>query len=112
MAQFSWDPVIFWGMGKTKEKQSIRDFHVQAMPNFGMGRESIQHPCPRPLDQVAYIVSGIPFKSVLDPFMGSGTTGVACMNLGRKFIGIEKELDYFKIACRRIELASNQQRLF
>jgi hypothetical protein len=42
---------------------------------------------------------------VLDPFMGSGTTGVACMRLGRKFIGIEKREGYFDIACRRIENA-------
>jgi len=50
---------------------------------------------------------------VLDPFMGSGTTGVACINLGRKFVGIEIEPKYFDIACRRIESAwSNRPRLF
>ncbi len=49
--------------------------------------------------------------TVVDPFMGSGTTGVACMNLGRKFIGIEIEPKYFDIACRRIEDAQRQQRL-
>lgn len=49
---------------------------------------------------------------VLDPFMGSGTTGVACANLGRKFIGIEIEPKYFDIACRRIEDAYKQPRLF
>ena len=49
--------------------------------------------------------------AILDPFMGSGTTGVACMNLGRKFIGIEIEPKYFDIACRRIEDAQRQQRL-
>ena len=50
--------------------------------------------------------------SVLDPFMGSGTTGVACANLGRQFIGIEIERKYFDIACERIEWASAQGRLF
>jgi len=49
---------------------------------------------------------------VLDPFMGSGTTGVACMNLGRKFIGIEIEEKYFDIACARIEQAQKQVRMF
>ena len=49
---------------------------------------------------------------VLDPFMGSGTTGVACANLGRKFIGIEIERKYFDIACERIEAAYAQGRLF
>jgi DNA modification methylase len=48
---------------------------------------------------------------VLDPYMGSGPTGVACMNLGRKFIGIEREPKYFDIACRRIEDAQRQGRL-
>ena len=51
-------------------------------------------------------------SSVLDPFMGSGTTGVACMNLGREFIGIEIEPKYFDIACERIEQAQKQTRLF
>jgi len=46
------------------------------------------------------------------PRMGSGTTGVACMNLGRKFIGIEIEPKYFDIACERIENAQRQERLF
>ena len=50
--------------------------------------------------------------TILDPFMGSGTTGVACARLGRKFIGIEIEPRYFDIACRRIEEASKQADLF
>ena len=49
---------------------------------------------------------------ICDPFMGSGTTGVACVNLGRKFVGIERERKYFDIACRRIEQAYAQPRLF
>ena len=50
--------------------------------------------------------------SVCDPFMGSGTTGVACVNLGRKFIGIEKDPEYFDLACQRIQDAVNQPQLF
>ena len=49
---------------------------------------------------------------VLDPFMGSGTTGVAAIQLGRKFIGIEREIKYFDIACKRIEQASKQVDMF
>ena len=49
---------------------------------------------------------------VLDPFMGSGTTGVACAQLGRKFIGIEIEPKYFDIACERIDNAYRQKRMF
>ncbi len=48
---------------------------------------------------------------VLDPFMGSGTTGVACVNTGRKFIGIELDEKYFEIACRRIDEARKQGKL-
>jgi DNA modification methylase len=61
-----------------------------------------------------YLVSRFvpPQASVLDPFMGSATTGVACIKLGRKFIGIEIEPKYFDIACRRIEEAWKQPRLF
>jgi DNA modification methylase len=51
-------------------------------------------------------------ETILDPFMGSGTTGVACAKLGRKFIGIEIEHKYFDIACRRIEAAYAQPDMF
>jgi site-specific DNA-methyltransferase (adenine-specific) len=50
--------------------------------------------------------------SVCDPFMGSGTTGVACMEVNRPFVGIELEPKYFDIACQRIENAQRQERLF
>lgn len=53
----------------------------------------------------------IPY-TILDPFMGSGTTGVACAKLGRKFIGIEIEQKYFDIACKRMEEAYRQPDLF
>ena len=51
-------------------------------------------------------------RDVLDPFMGSGTTGVACAQLGRKFIGIEIDEGYFNIACERIERAYSQRDMF
>jgi DNA modification methylase len=51
-------------------------------------------------------------ETILDPFMGSGTTGVACAKLGRKFIGIELDEDYFNIACERIKKAYEQPDLF
>ena len=72
------------------------------------------HPTVKPLRWMEWAVDlgSEPGELVLDPFMGSGTTGVACMNLGRKFIGIEIEKKYFYIACERIEQAQKQQRLF
>ena len=71
------------------------------------------HPTQKPVGVMAWAIGHVPAPNhtILDPFMGSGTTGVACMNLGRKFIGIEREPKYFDIACRRIEDAQRQGRL-
>ena len=73
-----------------------------------------EHPTPKPVGLIERMVtcSTDSGASVLDPFMGSGTTGVACANLGRKFIGIEIEPKYFDIACERITAAYAQRRLF
>jgi len=71
------------------------------------------HPTQKPVALMEWCVGFLPdAHTVFDPFMGSGTTGVACVNLGRKFIGIEIEPRYFDIACRRIEEAYRQPRLF
>ena len=72
-------------------------------------REARSHPHQKPISLVASLLQKLPAAEViLDPFMGSGTTGVACAQLGRKFIGIEIEPKYFDIACRRIEKAQKQ----
>jgi len=72
-----------------------------------------EHPTQKPVAVMAWAiqhagVSGV----VLDPFMGSGSTGVACVQLGLSFMGIEREPSYFEIACRRIEQAQKQAQLF
>lgn len=72
-----------------------------------------EHVTQKPDGLLRDIVKIVPVGSlVLDPFMGSGTTGVACMQLGRKFIGIEIERKYFDIACERIDNAQRQARMF
>lgn len=72
-----------------------------------------QHPSEKPIGLMEWCIKKIKLpETILDPFMGSGTTGIACMNLGRKFIGIEIEPKYFDIACERIENAQRQGRLF
>jgi DNA modification methylase len=71
-----------------------------------------EHPTQKPLALMQWCMKWISGETILDPYMGSGTTGVACANLGRKFIGIEIEPKYFDIACRRIELAYQQPKLF
>jgi DNA modification methylase len=71
------------------------------------------HPAQKPETVMRWCIRQAPkSETVLDPFMGSGTTGVACAQLGRKFIGIEIEPRYFDIACKRIEAAYAQGRLF
>jgi len=71
------------------------------------------HPTQKPLELMLWCIeqAGNP-ETILDPFMGSGTTGVAAIQLGRKFTGIEREAKYFDIACQRIEQAYAQGQLF
>ena len=73
------------------------------------GGEGHYHPTQKPVALIEWCLSFIPEGStVLDPFMGSGTTGVACVQTGRNFIGIEIDPGYFEIAKRRIEEAQMQ----
>lgn len=74
----------------------------------------VAHPTQKPLSLISWNLRLLTDagQSVLDPFMGSGTTGVACVKLGRKFTGIELDLDYFDIACKRIEDAYKQPDIF
>lgn len=73
-----------------------------------------EHPCPYPESIVRPLIESScpPDGIILDPFMGSGTTGVAAVKLGRRFIGIEIEPKYFDIACRRISEALKQPDMF
>lgn len=71
------------------------------------------HPTQKPILLMEWCISQAgEVSTVFDPFMGSGTTGVACANLGKAFIGIEREPRYFEIALQRIRAAYAQQRLF
>ena len=72
------------------------------------------HPNEKPGELMQWCIETLSREgdTILDPFMGSGTTGVACARLGRRFIGCEIEPRYFDIACRRIEEAYRQPRLF
>jgi site-specific DNA-methyltransferase (adenine-specific) len=75
--------------------------------------ENNEHPTVKPLELMKWCLSFLfDAKSVLDPFMGSGTTGVAATQMRRSFIGVEREPRYFDIACRRIEEAQRQGDMF
>ena len=78
-------------------------------PRSDVGRE---HPTQKPLELMKWCIQKTKASTILDPFMGSGTTGVAAVKLGRKFIGVEIEERYFSIACRRISEALKQPDLF
>jgi site-specific DNA-methyltransferase (adenine-specific) len=70
------------------------------------------HPTEKPVDLLADIIDAIPGDNVFDPFMGSGSTGVAAIKRGRSFVGCEINPGHFDIACRRIEEAQRQADLF
>ena len=72
------------------------------------------HPSQKPIKLIEKIILMFDksINIIFDPYMGSGTTGVASINLGKKFIGIEREQKYFDIACKRIEQAERQGDLF
>ena len=71
------------------------------------------HPTVKPLSLMRWLTRLVsrPGDTILDPFTGSGTTGVACIEEGRDFIGIERESEYVEISRRRIAAASSQERL-
>ncbi len=85
---------------------------VLTLPRGEALQDGKEHPTQKPVRLMAWCLDMHPkAKTVCDPFMGTGTTGVACVQSGRRFIGIERERHYFEIACRRIEQAAAQGQL-
>ncbi len=72
------------------------------------------HPMQKPIGLMRWCIESLPegCSHILDPYMGSGTTGIAAVKLGRRFTGIEIDEGYFDIACRRIEAALKEPDLF
>jgi site-specific DNA-methyltransferase (adenine-specific) len=101
-------PKVFNGQSD-KPSEDMKDvekrFTTLPVANF--------HPTVKPLALMEYLVKLVSRERqvVLDPFMGSGTTGMACVNTGRDFIGIEIDEDYFKIAQARIESCKESRQL-
>lgn len=85
----------------TSRNRALREF--TKCPK-GMDKE---HPCEKPVTLMRWCLGFVPdAQTILDPFMGTGTTGVAALQAGRAFIGIEREPAYFEIACRRLREAN------
>lgn len=125
-------PAIIWGgnyflmpasrcwliWNKLNAVPTMADFEM-AYTNFDrpakridlpVGRVEFGHPTQKPLRLMEWCLSFLPdAATILDPFMGSGTTGVAAVNLGRNFIGIEKDPQYFEIAKERIAEAERRK---
>ncbi len=93
-----------WVFNKPKNEKYLRPLILKS-PVVG-GLEKVKHPTQKSLALMEKIISihTNPNDIVLDPFMGSGTTGLACKNLERNFIGIESEKEYFQIAKKRLNL--------
>lgn len=86
--------------------------HSQAYHGFMRKRDGWHHPNQKPPELMEWCLSFCPAGLVLDPYMGSGTTGIACARAGRAFVGVEISQEYFDIACRRIEEAVGVGSLF
>jgi hypothetical protein len=105
-------PILYYGtcpLQMTKRGCYPTSLHTSANDITHCG-----HPCERSPRQMRWLVGRASLEGdlVLDPFMGSGTTGVACLALGRRFVGIEIEERYFQIACQRLTSACQQLALF
>ena len=84
---------------------------IYCPPVQSMAKNGREHPNEKPVRLLSMLLAKCPPGVVCDPFMGSGSTGVACAHLQRPFVGIECVPEYFDIACRRIEDAQRQGRL-
>ncbi len=98
----------------TNLKKAVRRVYWRWNGMIRKGNDVREHPTQKPVGVMEWCINHLPdgTQTILDPFMGSGTTGVACAKMGRSFIGIEMEETYFDIACKRIEEAYKQPDLF
>lgn len=100
----NWIPCLVYttdDVSAYKQDGDIRDFVV--------GREDKpDHPSPKPLNVMRWLVERLPGNTVADPFMGSGTTGVACVNAGKSFIGMDISKQYCDLSVKRIKDALAQ----
>lgn len=91
---------------------SVKKF-TQCASGLAANRDGRVHPTQKPVALMEWCLGFLPdADTILDPFAGSGSTGVACVKMGRRFIGIERDPDYFDIMCGRVEEAYRQPDLF
>lgn len=100
-----YETVFLWG----KPPRPMHDYFAIAPE-----QERFGHSCPKPVGYGKWLIKRLSHDgaSIVDPFLGSGTTGVAAVQMGRPFVGIELDPTYFDTACKRIEDAQRQSDLF
>ena len=104
-----WEPHLVYG--RTKNQLYMHDY-FQTKPSPKKG--TVGHPCPKPIEWANWLIDKATDKNntILDPFLGSGTTAIACERLNRRWIGIEIEEKYCEIAAKRIEKERSQLKLW
>lgn len=106
-----YEPAYHFAADGEKRRSDVIQ-HAAVFDGAGPGCQEYEgHPTQKPVAMMERLVAKTG-GAVLDPFMGVGATGLACLRLGRPFIGVELNPTYFDIACRRIEDAQRQERLF
>jgi site-specific DNA-methyltransferase (adenine-specific) len=107
------DGELAWTKGLTyKTIRIFRHMWAGFQRDSEVGERHV-HPTQKPVELMSWCIGFFPdARTILDPFMGSGTTGVAAVQDGRSFVGVEIEPSYFDVACRRIEKALATPRLF
>lgn len=110
----SFELVFIGGAGWTAHRRGSGVVRFNAVAGCVADRNDGKrfHPFEKPVDLMAHFCQRAPGKLIIDPFMGSGSTGVAAVSMGKEFVGIELEERYFDIACRRIETVQRQTNLF
>lgn len=104
-----WQPILVYG--KDPYLAAGLGRRPDTFVTYKARSENVAHPCPKPIDFMIWLIERTTIKKnavVVDPFMGSGTTGIACVITGRSFIGNELDPEYYNLAYERIQQARTQ----
>jgi len=107
-----YEPILHFALDGRKRRSEVKA-HAAIFDGVGPGCNEYEgHPTQKPVALMKWLLNKVPHPTIIDPFMGSGSTGVAAVQMGRDFIGIERDERYFEIACERIEKAQRQGDFF
>lgn len=112
-----WQPIILYGKdikGFGSINGVMKSDSIVFSGCSGLDKEQYNHPCPKPLTVIKHLINRLSMDGdiVLDPFSGSGTTAIACLELNRRFICIEKDRGYYEMSLKRIAEYKAQLKLF